>query len=193
MTGIWTVRLPVRLTALVRTTLEPRPVRTARVGADAAVAGPGGTGAGTAALRRVGAVTCGKRAAGSASSGITAGAGRASTAERIASAEITAYGRASESAHARANQNRMRRVPRLLRPNAPAVPKPCAPENAGVSRLTTCTHPADPHWRIPPTPGAPERLVHCPDPKGTYFLFFKMADRRDRSQYRSRTKAPASR
>jgi hypothetical protein len=143
VTGICTIRLPVRPTVRVRTTLEPRAVRIARVEAGAAVAaGADGADAGTAgALRRVGAVTCGKRAEGSDSSGIAAGAGRASSSERIASATITVYGRANEAAHARANQNRMRRVPRPEMPNPPRVPTPCVPANAGLSRLCTSPHP----------------------------------------------------
>jgi hypothetical protein len=123
VTGICTVRLPVRPTVRVRTILEPRVVRTARVG-PGAVAGAADGAAGIAgALRRVGTVTCGKWAAGSDSSGIAAGAGRASTAERIASATITAYGSAKAAAHATANQNRIRRVPRPDTPNEPGVPK----------------------------------------------------------------------
>lgn len=91
MTGIWTVRRPVRLTVLVRTIREPRRVRTARVVRAGPVAvAADGTDAGLAGARRVGAVTRGKWAAGSDSSGITAGADGASTAERIASALITA-------------------------------------------------------------------------------------------------------
>lgn len=160
MTGICTVRLPVRLTALVLTTLEPRTVRAARVGPVAAPAG--GAGAGAAGARSVGAVTCGKCAAGSDSSGIAAGAGRASTSERIASAMISAYGVVSAIAHATANQNRIRRVPRPFRPKEPAVPKPCAPENAGISRLPTYTHPADPHCCVVPPRWAPPSALRRP-------------------------------
>jgi hypothetical protein len=173
VTGSCTVRRPVRLTALVRATLEPRTVRTARVAPATAVPGVAdGADAGIAGARRVGAVTCGKCAAGSDSSGIAAGAGRASTSERIASAIITAYGRASAIAHATANQNRIRRVPRPFRPNVPAVPKPCAPESAGISRLATYTHPADPHYGVvPPHAGRPQSASSTAPSWGSRFLF----------------------
>ncbi len=166
MTGICTVRLPGRPTVRVRTTLEPRAVRTARVGPPpAAFAGvAAGADAGTVGVRRVGAVTCGKCAAGSDSSGIATGAGRASTSVRIASAISTAYGSASEIAHATANQNRIRRLPRPFRPKVPAVPKLCAPESAGINRLATYRHPADLHCGVnPPHTGRPQSaLVDSP-------------------------------
>lgn len=93
MTGIGTLRVPLRLTTRVRPTLavEERLVRTARVGPAAVVAGAvEGAEAGTAGARSVGTVTCGKRAAGNDSSGIAARAGVASNSERIASAISTA-------------------------------------------------------------------------------------------------------
>jgi hypothetical protein len=193
VTGICTVRLPARPTVRVRTTLEPGAVRTARVGPPAAFAGvAAGADAGTAGARSVGAVTCGKCAVGSDSSGIAAGAGRASTSERIASVIITTYGSANEIAHATANQNRMRRLPRPFRPKVPAVPKPCAPENAGISRLPTYTHPADPHCCVfPPRWAPPSALRRPPLPWGSIFPFFKVPDRRVRSQYRAWRKVPA--
>jgi hypothetical protein len=88
---------------------------------------------------RLGSAICGKWATGSDSSGIGAGRGGAATAARIPSTIVTAYGTASEIAHTKANQNRMRRVPRLLMPNVPVL-KPGAPATAGVS-LATSIHP----------------------------------------------------
>ncbi len=192
MTGICTVRLPGRPTVRVRTTLEPRAVRTARVGPPAAFAGVAdGADAGTAGARRVGAGTCGKCAAGSDSAGIATGTAGASISERIASAIITAYGRASDIAHATANQNRIRRLPRPFRPNVPAVPEPWVPESAGIKRLATYRHPADRHCGvIPPTPGAPKALRR-PPLHGAPYSFSTVPDRHVRSQYRGRRKVPA--
>ena len=122
MTGSSTFLTPARPRVLVRTTLEPCAVRTVRVGrVAAAVEGrDAGVDAGIAGGRfRLGSATCGKWAAGSDSAGIVAGSGLASISPRIASAIVTTYGTAKEIAHTRANQNRIRRVPRLLMPNAP--------------------------------------------------------------------------
>jgi hypothetical protein len=126
VTGSSTFLEPVRLPAVVRTILEPRALRTARVGRVALVAAPGeGVDLGTVGARcRLGSATCGKWVVGSDRSGIVAGRGLASTSARIASAIVTTYGTAKEIAHTRANQNRILRVPRLLMPNAPAWPPP---------------------------------------------------------------------
>lgn len=125
MTGIGTLRVPLRLTALVRTTLEleGRVVRTVREARVAAAAD--GTDAGLPGTRwRRGTATCGKWAAGSDSVGIAAGFGGASMSVRIASPIVAAYGSANDVTHAIANQNRMRRFPSPLIPNVPEVPKP---------------------------------------------------------------------
>ena len=140
MTGSSTFLTPARPRVLVRTTLEPCAVRTVRVGrVAAAVEGrDAGVDAGIAGGRfRLGSATCGKWAAGSDSAGIVAGSGLASISPRIASTIVTTYGTANEVAQARANQNRMRRVPSPLIPNVPEVPEPCAPAAAGLSRLST--------------------------------------------------------
>ena len=139
MTGSSTLLTPVRPPALVRTTLEPPALRTPRV--DRVGAAVEGVDVGIAGARcRLGTAICGKWAAGSDSSGIMAGREGASTLARIASPIVTTYGTASEIAHTKANQNRMRRVPRLFMPNVPVL-KPCAPAMAGVNRLCTSTHP----------------------------------------------------
>jgi hypothetical protein len=128
----------VRRPALGRTILEPPGLRTTRL--DRVGAAVDGGDVGIAGARcRLGTAICGKWAAGSDRSGIVAGSGRASISERIAPAIGIAYGTANDSAHTRANQNRMRRVPRLLMPNVPVL-KPGALATAGVS-LATSIHP----------------------------------------------------
>lgn len=148
MTGaarlITTVRVcPVVLA--VTPALGARVVRDARRADDAVTAG--GAGAGAAAVteggvRSLGTATCGKFTVGSDRTGIETGAAGASASARIVSPIMTVYGTASERVHTTANQNRMRRVPRLFKANVPEVPKPRAPAKAGLSRLCTFKHQA---------------------------------------------------